>query len=259
MSRRGYKKKDNGGAPGWLTTYSDLMSLLLTFFILLFSMSTVDAKKFKDIAFSLQTVLSGIGQPYPIEGGQIDNRQIPNEYYVGEDDEVDIETFPEEIQQMYDNVVGYIGDKELEAKVTVRANRRGVFVDIKEAILFEPGKAELKESGIQVLKQLEGLINNFDNELVIEGHTDNVPMNSHQYPSNWELSTARAVTVVRYLIDKENVDPKRLSAVGYGEYHPIVPNDNSINRSTNRRVNILIIINGEGEINGSTDSGKWEK
>ncbi|MBC8588336.1 flagellar motor protein MotB [Paratissierella segnis] len=256
MSKRGFKKKDNGGSPSWLTTYSDLMSLLLTFFILLFSMSTVDAKKFKDIAYSLQSVLTGLGGPYPIEGGTINDIEIPNVEHIGEDDEIDFESLPEEVQEMYGRVVDYIGDNELEAKVTVNANRRGVFVDIKEAILFEPGKAELKESGLQVLKRLEGLVNDFDNELVIEGHTDDVPMNSRQYPSNWELSTARAVTVVRYLIDEENVAPNRLSAVGYGEYRPIVPNDSAANRSTNRRVNILIIINGEGEINGSTNDSQ---
>lgn len=254
MSRRGFKKKDDGGgSPSWLTTYSDLMSLLLTFFILLFSMSTVDAKKFKDIAFSLQSVLSGLGQPYPLEGGMVDDNKIPNENYIGDDYDIDVQTLPGEVQEMYDRVVSYIGDNELEAKVTVSANRRGVFVDIKEAILFEPGKAELKETGIQVLKQLENLVNDFDNELVIEGHTDDVPMKSRQYPSNWELSTARSLTVVRYLTDVEHVNPKRLSAVGYSEYRPIVPNDSAENRSANRRVNILIIINGEGDINGSAN------
>lgn len=243
-----------GGAPGWLTTFSDLMSLLLTFFILLYSMSNLDAEKFKEISYSLQTVLSGIGLPNPIRS---DGSPIPIEDFledIDDFDEIGIEIVPKRVLQMYDKVVDYISTNELDAKVTVTANKRGVFVDIKEAILFEPGKAELKESGIQVLKQLEGLINNFDNELVIEGHTDNVPMNSAQYPSNWELSTARAVTVLRYLSEKENVDPKRLSAVGYGEYRPITPNDNAVNRSANRRVNILIIINEEGEINGSSNS-----
>ncbi len=255
MSRRGFKKKDNGGggAPGWLTTYSDLMSLLLTFFILLYSMSTIDVKKFRDISYSLQSVLAGIGQPNPIAGGQVDGSQIPIEDYIDENNNMDMEV-PDQVRQMYDKVMDYVSDKGLDAKVAVTANKRGVFVDIKEAILFEPGKAELKESGIQVLKQLEGLINNFDNELVIEGHTDNVPMNSYQYPSNWELSTARAVTVLRYLSEEENVDPKRLSAVGYGEYQPIAPNNNAVNRSANRRVNILIIISEEGETNGSTSS-----
>lgn len=253
MSRRRSKQENSGGgAPGWMTTFSDLMSLLLTFFILLYSMSTIDVEKFKNITYSLQSILAGIGQPSPIEGGQPDNNQVPIEDYLDNED-MDEGNIPENILIMYEKVSDYVSDKGLDAKITVTANRRGVFVDIKEAILFEPGKAELKESGVQVLKELEGLINDFDNEMVIEGHTDDVPMNSLFYPSNWELSTARAVTVVRYLSETENVDPKRLSAVGYGEFRPIAPNDSAINRATNRRVNILIIINEEGvDVNGDS-------
>ena len=118
---------------------------------------------------------------------------------------------------------------------------------MKDAILFESGRAELKPEGIEVLKKLEGLISDFDNELVIEGHTDNVPMTSGRFPSNWELSTARAVTVVRYLSESLDIDPGRLSAVGYGEYRPIKPNDTAENRAANRRVNILIIFNEESD------------
>lgn len=251
MSRR-FKRKDNssGGGQGWMTTYSDMMSLLLTFFILLYSMSTLDAQKFKSITQSLQAILTGAGSVSVIEGGSGSSDTIPMDDYLdgSTDEDVGGITIPDMVKEMYDKVSDYISDKGLEAKVSVTANKRGVFVDIKEAILFEPGKAELKDSGIQVLKELMDLINNFDNELVIEGHTDNVPMRSAQYPSNWELSTARAVTVVRYLSEKENVNSKRLSAVGYGEYRPIAPNNSIENRSSNRRVNILIIINDEGDI-----------
>jgi len=131
-------------------------------------------------------------------------------------------------------------------------NKRGVFVEIKEAILFESGSAEIKESGLGVLKQLEGIINEFENNIVIEGHTDNIPMTREPYPSNWELSTARAVSVVRHLSEVENVNPNRLSATGYGEYRPIAPNDTSENRNINRRVNILIIMDEESEaLNGN--------
>lgn len=255
MSRRGFKRKDDGGggAPGWLTTFSDLMSLLLTFFILLYSMSTIDVEKFKNITQSLQAVLSGVGSISIIDGGSSSSNISIDDLLDTYNDDIEGLIVPDKVREMYDKVNEYVSHMNLDAKVTVTANKRGVFVDIKEAILFEPGKAELKNSGILVLNELEGLINNFDNELVIEGHTDNIPMKSNLYPSNWELSTARAVTVVRYLSEIENVKPNRLSAVGYGEYRPISPNDTTENRSGNRRVNILIIINEEGEDNGSVN------
>lgn len=251
MSRRGGLRKsesnDSGGSPGWLTTFSDLMSLLLTFFILLYSMSTIDVQKFKNITNSLQAILSGVGQPMIIEGGYEGNDSIQIDDIIKQDEKIRSEITSEKIQAMYDKVANYVLDQGLDAKVTVTSNRRGVFVDIKETILFEPGKAELKTSGVQILKQLKGLVIDFDNEMVIEGHTDDVPMNSAIYPSNWELSTARGVSVVRYLSEVEGIDPLRLSAIGYGEYRPIVPNNSVKNRASNRRVNILIIINEESE------------
>lgn len=246
MSRRGFKKKDSGGgAPGWITTFSDLMSLLLTFFILLYSMSNVDATKFKSVSDSLQSILSGLGQTTIIEGqgSDIILNQGENEL----DNLIRDATVREEIIEMYDKVQEYVLTEELNAKVSVTMNRRGVFVDIKEAILFEPGSASIKETGIIVLKQLEGLINDFENDIVVEGHTDNVPMNTIFYPSNWELSTGRAVSVVRFLSEGEKVDPKRLSAIGYSEYRPIASNDNRENRAINRRVNILIIFDEESD------------
>lgn len=247
MSRRGFRKKENGsgGSPGWLTTFSDLMSLLLTFFILLYSMSTIDLEKFKSISYSLQAVLAGIDAPSITEGRQ-ESVPIPIDENL---DNEDLEGIPvkEEILLMYDKVQEYLSKEELDAKVSVSMNKQGVFVDIKEAILFEPGSADIKASGVRVLKQLEGLINDFENDIVIEGHTDNVPMYSPIYPSNWELSTARAVSVVRYLSEVEKVNPNRLSATGYGEYRPIGPNDNSQNRAINRRVNILIIFDEESD------------
>ena len=250
MSRRGFNKKEKntGGAPSWMITYSDLMSLLLTFFILLYSMSSIDAVKFKSISQSLQGVLSGLGYTSIIETP--DSPSSSTDEIIDLDDPSNYDGVQEGIFSMYEKVADFVSQEDLDAKVTVRMNKRGVFVDINEAILFDPGSAKIKESGIQVLKKLEGLINDFENELVIEGHTDDVPMRTALYPSNWELSTARAVSVLRYLSEVEGVDPKRLSAVGCGEYRPMVPNNSVENRSINRRVNILIIFDEEdGEIN----------
>ncbi|WP_193708267.1 flagellar motor protein MotB [Alkalibaculum sporogenes] len=252
MSRRKLvKKESNSSGSGWITTYSDLMSLLLTFFILLYSMSTIDTVKFKNISESIQAVLMGVGQPAVMEGQQND-QPIPIDDEKTISDIIDSTTIKEEILVMYEKVKEYIMNEGLEANISVTVNRRGVYVDIKDTILFESGSAEIKVSGLAVLKRLEGLVNDFDNDIVIEGHTDDVPINRILYPSNWELSTARAVSVVRYLSEVEQVDPKRLSAVGYSEYRPIAPNDSVGNRAINRRVNILIIFDEESEVSNGT-------
>lgn len=248
MSRFKKKDKKTGGGGGWIVTFSDLMSLLLTFFILLYSMSNVDAEKFKTINQSLQGVLSGIGYRDILETSA--ENIIPSN---GQDDGEDLEDFTPnqsiraDILSMYDIVSKYVQNENLDAKVTVNISKKGVFVDINETILFDPGSAIIKESGVEVLNKLEGLINNFDNDIVIEGHTDDVPMNTKRFPSNWDLSAGRAISVLRYLTENKNVLPERVSAMGYGEYSPIVPNDSPENRRINRRVNILIIIEDESD------------
>lgn len=234
MSRRKKEPEASGGAPGWMTTFSDLMSLLLTFFILLFSMSSVSSDKFNNMASSLNSVFSSSG------GGSES---------ILEHQEVILDMSQQYIENkdMYEKVSEYLDGAGLEDDISVGLDSKGVFVEMKEAILFEPGSATLKDEGLDVLKKLEGLIGNFKNDLVVEGYTDDVPMSSPKFPTNWELSTARAVSVVRYLSEMEGVEPERLSAVGYGEYRPIKPNDSAENRASNRRVNILIIFDEESD------------
>lgn len=244
--RREYKKKEGGGTPGWITTFSDLMSLLLTFFILLYSMSSVDAVKFKELSHSLQDVLTGSDSLSIIEGSATDDEILDLEQLSTELLAEKIE-MTKEMQEMYNTVEEYISNKGLEAKVTVDMGKKGVYVDIKEVILFESGESELKSSGIQVLEDLQDLFVDFENDIVIEGHTDNIPIRNKDFESNWELSTSRALSVVKYLSEMDGLEPRRFSATGYGEYRPIVPNDSIKNRSINRRVNILIIFGEESD------------
>lgn len=243
--RKSQKESGGGGAPGWMATFSDMMTLLLTFFILLYSISSVDAVKFKSISASLQSVLmgdksstiieeEGPTQEIPVDEPQYEFEELPDEMLIDE-----------KTLEMYQKVEEYVSAEGLNADVTVSLNQNGVFVNIKEAILFQPGKSALIEGGQNLLDSLEGLFLQFENEIVVEGHTDNIPMYSAMYPTNWELSTGRATAVVRYLSEVKSVPGARLSARGYGEYRPLVPNDSDAHRALNRRVNLLIIMERE--------------
>ena len=238
MSRRRSKERLDTGAPEWMTTFSDLVTLLLTFFILLYSFSTLDAQKFKSIAQSLQSALTG-QSGLTIFDNDSPPGDVPIEEIVPSPDS-NGEILSEEIQNMLDIVSDFVEREGLEAEVTLRADRRGVIIEIKDTILFDPGKAELKKNSREILDKITLLIQEFENKIIIEGHTDNVPINTYRFPTNWELSAIRATTVVRYFIEERGVDPKVLVA-GYGEYQPIAPNDSPENRSLNRRVNILIV------------------
>ena len=245
MARK--KKQDDGGLTGdeWLGTYSDCVTLLLTFFILLYSMSTVDAAKVQAIseAFSMMTGREADSilefQQYdgnqPVIGGETKYENL------GE------ESSEEEVQsKMYDKVKEYLEKNKLTADIAdVTSDKRGVIIELRDNILFDTGKATLKPESKEVLNKINALISTLPNNIVVEGHTDNIPISNSKYPSNWELSTMRATTVVRYFTEVGGEDPSKISAAGYGEYKPVVENTTDENRAKNRRVNILIVANNE--------------
>ena len=238
MSRKKPEKKSI--SQEWLTTYSDMMTLILCFFVLLYSFSLVDKAKFKALSQSMSNAFGGSSQMIS-EGGNIG--PVP----ISENPGIDIvesdgsNIGDKEIQEMYNEVTTYVDANKLEAKVTIKKDTRGVLIELQDNILFDSGDAILKQNSIPLLKKISGLLNKFPNEVIIEGHTDNLPINKGYYQSNWEHSTDRANKVVRYFIEKEGMDGKRFQAVGLGEYRPITTNDTPEGRQKNRRVNILIV------------------
>lgn len=242
MARK--KKKSDGGLTGdeWLGTYSDCVTLLMTFFVLLYSMSTVDIKKVQAIsqAFSVMTGESADSflkydmyqGSVPILGGEskIDNT---------------IESNENAHETMYQNIKDFVEKNQLESTVNITEDERGVILQLRDNILFESGQANLIPESKQVLDKINDLIATLPNSIIIEGHTDNVPISNEKYRSNWELSTERAINVIRYFIEQKKQNPSRFSASGYGEFRPIVENTSDENRSKNRRVNILIVANNK--------------
>lgn len=243
-------RKKRGGAEGpsgneWLATYSDTMTLLLTFFILLYAFSTIDAVKLKQISSALQNLLTGQGSTsifdYNLETGNVP--------IVGEE----TQTNPVEVGEtngeptMYEQILEFIKENNLEAVVTITKDSRGIIIQLRDNILFESGSAEIKDNSKQILEKISTLILRFDNEIIIEGHTDNVPIHNARFDSNWELSSARAINVLKYFVNVKKVDPYRVSAHGYGEYKPVMPNDTAEHRAANRRVDILIVTKEQKE------------
>lgn len=238
--RRKSKDKSSGGAPLWMTTFSDMMSLLLTFFILLFSMSSINEEKFSQASQSIQSALLNGTSNSLLDGNGPSPAETPTETLPETEEEVP-EELPESVVEMYGEVQEFMKENELDSKVTVSRDENGIYVDINESILFDSGNAQVNENGVPTLDLISELLNKFDNPIIIEGYTDDVPVGTSKYPSNWELSVDRAVSVVRYLSEEKNLAAGRFSAVGYGEYKPLFPNDTPENRSRNRRVNIVIV------------------
>lgn len=228
MSRK-KKKGDDINPNAWLDTYADTITLILTFFILLYSMSSVDSKKLNELSNALQKSLKG---------------NVKVEDIVDVDQLKDIN--PEEIsEQTQDELIKKLNET-IEANsftdtVKIREEDNGVVLQLDETILFDSGKADLKNNSQKVLNMVTKIIKDLPNDVLIEGNTDDVPMHNEKFQSNWELSTARAVNVVKYFVSEENLNPIRFAVKGYGEYNPLVENNSAENRSINRRVDILIV------------------
>ena len=241
MSRRKRKKKEDTGLTGneWLATFSDTMTLLLTFFILLYSFSNLDAQKFKKMASAFQSVLTGSAGNTVMDFNMKDGN-VP---LAGETDKLDSYN-GNDSQELYNNVKSFIDKNDLKDTVEIKKDSRGVIIQLRDSELFETGKADIKKNSLPILEKLSKLIASVpNNSIVVEGHTDNVPISNYKYETNWELSTARASSVLRYFVETKKMAPARFTAAGYGEYKPIAPNDTDENRAKNRRVNIVVVAN----------------
>ncbi len=233
LRRAGRGGAQGGHGPGherWLITYADLITLLLVFFVVMYSISKADEAKFAKLNASLQrafnvVVLEGYdptalsGQP----GGASGNSVI--------DDFIAIR-----------NDLGQLAISRLPATgLDVRVNREGILITISGALLFPSGRADLRPESLPVLDRIAQHLRRIPNEVRVSGHTDNIPPDSPIYPTNWELSTARAIAVARYFSEAWGIAPARLAAVGYGEYRPVADNSTRDGRMRNRRVEIQIV------------------
>lgn len=241
------KKKEDEvkkGAPAFMNTYGDMMTLLLTFFVLLFSMSTIDAAKFQAVIASFEGalgVLDGaqtITENNNILGNGV--QQFPS------DSQLDFEAAAkadEALNKLKEEIETYTSEKDIDNHLVVEKAGDEVIIRFSDTLLFESGKAQIKAGAITTLDKLSAKLSECLQQgytLRFEGHTDNVPISTSQFPSNFELSGARAAAVARFYIEERGFEPTKISIEGMSEYHPIAENSTAEGRSQNRRVEIKI-------------------
>ncbi len=209
-----------------MVTYGDMMSLLLTFFVLLISFSTVHEEDFEKAVASLKGALGVL----PRELTFLDFRQpIP---------EMRVQRF----QDVAAKIAEYIRVHGRERDIHVQFTAEGLKLTMQDPVLFDTGEDALKPEAVPILTDVSGLLAELsDNFISIQGHTDNVPIRTARFRSNLELSAARAISVARFLMDKGSIDPKNVSVVGYSENLPVAPNDSPENRAKNRRVEVHVL------------------
>ncbi|UII56506.1 flagellar motor protein MotB [Cytobacillus spongiae] len=255
MSRR--KKKEHHEEhvdESWLIPYADLLTLLLALFIVLFSMSSVDAKKFQAMSEVFnEAFTSGTGifdYPSPMPQNQMDSveeaedEEEKQEEQTEEklDQEAKIKIDQQELKTIQQKVNSYIQKNNLKNQLDTSLTGEGLLVTIRDNVLFQSGSADVRKEDLKIAKEIsELLVMDPVRNIIISGHTDNVPISNARYESNWELSVMRAVNFMKIVLQNKDLDPRWFSAKGFGEFQPAASNGTKEGRAQNRRVEILIL------------------
>ncbi|MEC0093606.1 flagellar motor protein MotB [Paenibacillus macquariensis] len=267
-SRGRGNKTEHGSRDRWLITYADLITLLLIFFVMMYAMSTLDKSKYDDVTQSLQLTFKS-GDSILEEGSGItgtadkythknpDTTTTPPAKEIVPDTQTQIqEQQPQalterelafrqqeqELQGLMSVISKYVSDNQLDDQIFVADKPQGISITLSDQFVFDAGRADLKSASGPVLAKLASLFKNLGTTVSIEGHTDNVPItNSSKYKDNWELSGARALSILRFFLEQENLKPEGFQYAGYADTRPVGDNTTTLGRQSNRRVQIIVL------------------
>jgi chemotaxis protein MotB len=235
------------GAPEWMVTYSDLVTLLLCFFVLLYSMATISTEKFEQINRSLRLTFQTSANADRFEDNIgkditaiLHNQEEVTKQQDYEQPSQESTDEKEDLEELVKKLRELILELDLGEYVQVFDGENSVILRINSIILFDIGDAVIKDTAMLTLSRVGSLLGSLDRDIVVQGHTDDLPINTFLFPSNWELSTKRATNIVKFFIERDGLEASRLTATGNAEFQPVAPNDTPENRSKNRRIDVVI-------------------
>ena len=233
--RRKRREEEQENHERWLLTYSDLITLLLAFFIMMYTLSKQDAQKYQEVSAYLRAIFTG-GTAILQKGAGSGAGATPVEIPTPTLEELNKEI----MRQLEQEIRAMMPADSKEHNITVFVDERGIVVRVLDKAFFDEGKADLKDRAKNTIQKIIPIIKKVNRQVRIEGHTDNVPIRTNEFRSNWELSVRRATEVVRYIIEYGELAPEMISAAGYAEYRPLMPNTSAEYRAMNRRIEIII-------------------
>jgi len=234
-----HKKHEEHIDESWLVPYADILTLLLALFIVLFASSTVNQEKLQQMSAVFNEVFDGgvgvMDNPSPVQPIDATTEEVKEAVRKYAEDQAQLKETQEKVEEL-------IAINELESQFETKMTDEGLLITIRDSVLFQTGSADINTQYLSVAEELSQILSfNPERNVVITGHTDNVPIYSEEFASNWELSVIRAVNFLKMIIDtNDNLDSKYFSVRGFGEYSPIAPNDTEENRAKNRRVEVLV-------------------
>ncbi|WP_349409207.1 flagellar motor protein MotB [Pseudalkalibacillus sp. SCS-8] len=242
------KKKEEHIDETWLIPYADMLTLLLALFIVLFAVSTVDAAKFENMANSFKTALNGGTGPleYTSPESIIEQTSIPtseNALIPIDDEKKDNGELDRlQLKALQEKIDDYIDKNNLNKSLKTQLTESGLIITILDKALFDSGSAHVKKEAVGLAKEISQLlVTDPPRQIVIAGHTDNVPIKNAAFRSNWELSAHRSINFMELLLQNKKLDPTKFSQAGFGEYQPVASNDTREGRAKNRRVEVKIL------------------
>ena len=248
--RRKPEAPQEEGSPAWMNTYGDMVTLLLTFFVLLFSFSTIDAQKWEQIVSSLSgTPFVAIKAIDPgdtrgdIQVEELSQEPTPPPPEQVQQLEANIEEVKERFDELFEKIKKHIEDNDLGYQLNVEQQEDAILIRMADSALFDSGKDDIKEPAKEILLSLCIIIDEYTDlirGIRIEGHTDTVPVTNPKFVDNWDLSTSRALQVLWFMLDSMEIDPAKMDPHGFGEYHPVDTNDTDEGKSRNRRVDFVL-------------------
>lgn len=243
MARR-KKRAEHDNHDRWLISYADFITLLFAFFVVMYSISSVNEGKYKTFSESLNTAFDQKNASAPVSIGIVNTPAAQKNKLLVDRDSARLIEQQQRIQAQMkavdNNLREVMADMIAKGQVGVYQNRRGVVVDISASMLFREGESSVQTAALETLREVAQVLSRENQAIEVEGHTDDVPIKNAQFPSNWELSAGRASSVVRMLANY-GVPELRLSAVGMAANHPVAANDTAEHRAQNRRVAITIL------------------
>lgn len=259
MRREKKRRSEHKTDESWLLPYSDLLTLLLALFIVLFAMSEVDVQKYRQLSAVFKSEFTGAGPGILDKGSSNHDIEVPIQKQDEKDKEKDTEKDKEKqieknrgklelqrLEEIQRKINGYIKENNLTESIGTKLTDEGLLITILNDITFDSGSAVVNADGQKVAKEVSKFLNTDPpHQIVISGHADDRPVHHSRFRSNWELSVIRAVNFMQLILENNKLDPGRFSAKGYGDQHPIVPNTSEKNMAKNRRVEVLILPNNK--------------
>ena len=248
-----HEEHEEHADESWLLPYSDLMTLLVALFLVMYAMSATDAKKFEEMSQAFSSALNGGGGVLEYRSDAPTSTELDqgkkdkmNSFVASNTGTAELSKLrakeQEDLEKLKQQFDEYIKNNGLTDSLSTKLNQSQLMITISDNALFASGQAVVKDESRQLAKSISTMLQQFpDYDVLVQGHTDNIPISNSSYSSNWDLSVARSLQFMKILLLNPNLDPVKFSPIGYGEYHPIAENTTAVGRAKNRRVEVSIL------------------